>query len=61
MEKKLSEITRDEWIAIRWVDVTLMGHTERTFIPSHNRTPNEAAQAAWDWDETIHARIAHKI
>ena len=51
MEKKLSEITRSEWIAIRWIEVTELG-SERTFLANDRRTPDEAMQALSDWDET---------
>lgn len=56
MEKKLSEITRSEWIAFNWVDITEMGDQERRFIRQFARTPDEAAQAQIDWDETEEAR-----
>ena len=56
MQKKLSEITRSEWIAFNWVDTTEMGDTERMFERGFGRTPNEAAQAMEDWDETVEAR-----
>ena len=59
MEKKLSEITRSEWIAFRWVEIPLtMGDDsdERTFQAEGKRTPDEAAQAAESWDMTAEER-----
>ena len=55
MEKKLSEITRNEWIAFDWSEINpVMGDDdeERRFIAKSRRTPDEAAQAAIDWDST---------
>ena len=52
MIKALSEITRSEWIAIRWIEVTEMGDPERMFIEVQKRTPDEAAKAKNDWDLT---------
>ncbi|MFA5075625.1 MAG: hypothetical protein WC436_06010 [Candidatus Babeliales bacterium] len=60
MEKKLSEITRKEWISLRWLEVTELG-SERTFIPNGARTPDEAAQAMEEWDMTAEERgVAEK-
>jgi hypothetical protein len=57
MEKKvLSEITRAEWIAFQWQDITEMGDEERLFLKSNARTPDEAAQAMEDWDTTAEER-----
>ena len=57
MEKKLSEITRSEWITFRWIEAgQAMGDDERTFISDGKRTPDEAAQAAEDWDSTAEER-----
>ena len=57
MEKKLSEITRAEWIGIRWIEADqAMGDDERIFIDNGKRTPDEAAQAAEDWDMTVEER-----
>ena len=56
MDKKLSEITRNEWIAFQWIDVTEMGDEERIFNKGYKRTPDEAAQAQIEWDETEEAR-----
>lgn len=59
-EKKLSEITREEWIAIRWEEITYYGNEERMFLSNGRRTPDEAAQAKADWDETIEERDSIK-
>lgn len=56
MEKKLSQITRTEWIAFSWLETIEGGDEERTFLRSYARTPDEAAQAQIDWDETEEAR-----
>jgi hypothetical protein len=57
MEKKLSEITRSEWIAFRWVEAQqAMGEEERIFMSDGKRTPDEAAQAAESWDMTAEER-----
>lgn len=57
MEKELSQITRAEWIAFRWVEAQqAMGNDERIFISDGKRTPDEAAQAAEDWDQTAEER-----
>jgi hypothetical protein len=55
MQKKLSEITRADWIAIQWIEVTEMG-SERTFLANDRRTPDEAAQAMEEWDMTAKER-----
>lgn len=55
MQKLLSEITRNEWIRYRWVDVTQMGD-ERTMLQAFLRTPDEAYQAMMEWDETAEER-----
>lgn len=57
MTKKLSEISRAEWIAFNWLENTEGGDEERTFMRSYARTPDEAAQAQIDWDDTEEARI----
>jgi len=59
MEKKLSEITRSEWIACRWVEIPpTMGDDsdERVFQADGKRTPAEAAQAIEEWDMTAEER-----
>lgn len=49
MEKLLSEITRKEWIIYEWIDITAFGE-ERIFAQGNPRTPDEAVQAAEEWD-----------
>lgn len=58
MEKKLSEITRNEWIAINWVEIpgSFESGDDREFVAQGRRTPDEAAQAAIDWDSTAEER-----
>ncbi len=59
MEKGLSEITRSEWIAFRWIEIEpTMGDDsdERMFQTEGKRTPDEAARAALDWDSTAGER-----
>jgi len=61
MEKKLSDITREEWIALNWMEVEAsMGDPERIFMAMGKRTPDEAAQAAEDWDTTAEEREQFK-
>jgi hypothetical protein len=50
MEKKLSEITRIEWIKYQWIDVTQMGDEERMMLQGFLRTPDESYQAMEEWD-----------
>jgi hypothetical protein len=47
--KKLSEITRKEWIMFAWLEACEFGE-ERSFIRGNERTPEEALQAAEEWD-----------
>lgn len=56
MRKKLSEITRAEWIAIVWIEDSQMGEEERMFLDGGRRTPDEAAAARDDWDTTAEER-----
>ena len=49
MEKALSEITRREWILYEWLEVGNLGE-ERGFIMGSERTPDEALEAANEWD-----------
>ncbi len=57
MDKELSKITRTEWVAYRWVEMPqAMGDDERWFVTDGKRTPDEAAQAAEDWDSTAEER-----
>ena len=56
MEKKLSEINRAEWIAFRWIEIEPAfgaDGDDRVFMAQGKRTPDEAAQAADDWDSTM--------
>lgn len=56
MEKKLSEITRNEWITYQWFDATQMGDEERMMGRAFLRTPDEAYTAMMEWDETADVR-----
>jgi hypothetical protein len=50
IEKTLSEITRKEWILYQWIEATQFGDTERYFLRGQERTPDEALNAAQEWD-----------
>lgn len=52
MQKKLSEITRAEWITFSWLETTEGGDEERTFMRGYKRTPDEAMSAMEEWDAT---------
>jgi hypothetical protein len=54
--KALSDITREEWITINWVEVTKVGDQDRMFVENFKRTPEEAAKAKDDWDYTLPER-----
>jgi hypothetical protein len=57
MEKNLTEISREEWIAFRWAEAPgSFGDEERVFITQGRRTPDEAMQAMEDWEVTAEAR-----
>jgi len=58
MEKKLGEITRQEWIAFRWQEVppTMGDSDDRMFRSVGKRTPDEALQAMEEWDMTAEER-----
>jgi len=57
MIKVINEITRDEWIALRWVEVPqTFGDPSRIFSSQGRRTPDEAYQAMDEWDATEDAR-----
>lgn len=56
MQKKLSEITRAEWISFNWIDITEMGDEERMMLRGFRRTPDEAYQAMEEWDATADVR-----
>ena len=56
MDKKLSNITRAEWIAFQWVEITQIGDSERVFQRGYRCTPDEAREAQMEWDETAEAR-----
>ena len=48
--KRLSEITRNEWIRYRWIDITSLGDSEPVLLRSLPRIPSDGAEAARDWD-----------
>ena len=58
MEKNLTEISRDEWIAFRWVEIppSMGDDDERMFRPAGRRTPDEALTAMEEWEVTAEAR-----
>ena len=59
MEKLLQDITRQEWIAIRWQEIPpIMGDDdERMFRSVGKRTPDEAYEAMETWDTTSEERM----
>lgn len=61
MEKALEQITRNEWIAYRWVEIppTMGDSDERMFRTAGKRTPDESYQAMMEWDATEEARIVN--
>lgn len=60
MKKKLSDITREEWIGINWIEDSEMGQGERVFMADGLRTPAEAYQAREEWDATAVERDSCK-
>jgi len=58
LEKKLAEITRNDWIRYDWVELSYSSgdSNDRTFLRGSEHTPNEAAQAMEDWDSTAEER-----
>lgn len=48
--KKLSEITRDEWIVYNWLPVTGMGENGQNYILGVPRDPSESIRAGSEWD-----------
>jgi hypothetical protein len=55
MEKSLSDITRKEWVALRWIEIGALGE-ERLFMSDGKRTPDEALKAMEEWDMTAEER-----
>ena len=58
MIKNLTEITRQEWIAFRWIEIPpVMGDDdERMFRSAGRNTPSEAMQALEEWEVTAEDR-----
>ena len=59
MIKELSKITRQEWVAYRWVEIPpVMGDSddERVFRSAGRRTPDESYQALEEWVVTAEDR-----
>lgn len=50
--KKLSEITKKEWVRFNWIDLTEPGDSERMMGKMLQRTPEEAMAAMMQWEET---------
>jgi len=58
MEKLIQDITRQEWIAFRWLEAPqTLGEEDRLFISSGRRTPDEAYEAMEMWDTTEKERM----
>ena len=50
-EKKLSDITRKDWILWQWFEVDgVFGETDRMFVRGLQRNPTEALRASQEWD-----------
>lgn len=58
LEKQIQDITRDEWIRYRWVEIPpAMGDDdERMFRTAGRRLPDEALEAMESWDMTAEER-----
>jgi hypothetical protein len=58
MIKVLQDISRQEWIALRWIEIPpVMGDDDdRSFRTDGRRTPDEALQAMEEWDVTAEER-----
>ena len=56
MEKKLSELARKEWIRYQWVLVDEFGVEERMMVRGPERTPDDAFEAAQEWEVFAEAR-----
>jgi len=53
--RKHSEITRPEWIAYRWIEVTACGDPEPLYFRTILRSIGEHEQAAKDFDLSAQA------
>lgn len=59
--KPVRDITRDEWITYRWIDITSMGDKDRMLLMGFMRTPEEGKHASLEWDIWIDSvKIATK-
>ncbi len=58
MEKLLTDISRQEWVAFRWVEIPPVygDDGERMFRDDGRRTADEAYQAMEEWDMTAEER-----
>jgi hypothetical protein len=58
MIKVLQDITRQEWVAYRWIEIPpVMGDDDdRSFRTDGRRTPDESYQAMEEWDMTAEER-----
>lgn len=54
--KAISDITRKDWICFQWNECTELGDDDRMFFRGQRRMPDEAAQAAEEWDYTADDR-----
>jgi hypothetical protein len=54
MEKLLTDITDDEWVRYRWIDVTGLRDSERKFLMTGERTPEEASAAQREINDMRH-------
>lgn len=58
IEKAIEDITREEWIRYRWVEIppSMGDEDERMFRTAGRRTPDESYQAMEEWDVTAEER-----
>ena len=59
MEKELSQITRKEWVAYRWIEIPPTmddSDDDRVFRSAGRRSPDEAYQALEEWEVTAEDR-----
>jgi hypothetical protein len=60
VEKFLHELTRDEWVRDHWIDVTSIQDTQRRFMRTRARTPDEAAEASRQFSDLSSALVPAK-
>ena len=53
----LDELSKQDWIIYDWVAVYHVGNRQPIMVQGNARTPNEAYQAAIEWDEWTKHKI----